>query len=181
MRLVYYKFDCTLHGSLDNTISADFKSHATEMKSPSQLPETCWDHRKALGWDKLCPPRPVYPAQRWICSMQQECWWWRGFWGNVFIETRRLGAGRAACLVFYTLRMRDGSPCHFWRFMTTVTPKLTIWRSGGDLVVPCWLGSQVAQVDWRSGRFESGVHSLALEIEKQKNTQRKLLIKLNFK
>lgn len=47
------------------------------------------------GTGRTVSPKACLPSSEMnLCPMQQECWWWRGFWGNVFIEPRRHRAGR---------------------------------------------------------------------------------------
>lgn len=77
----------------------------TESLTVSPSPELHWGSARALLRSEGCcgmgcavSPKACLPSSEMnLCPMLQECWRWRGFWGNVFIEPRRHRAGQG-CL-----------------------------------------------------------------------------------
>lgn len=129
---------------------------------PLRLQDCC-------GMGRTAHPEACLPSSEMnLCPTQQECWWWQSFWANVFIKPRRHRAaqGRLSHLLHpHCIFMRNHSPLPvlgLYGHHQLSHSKLTIWRSGGGSVVPCWLGFQGVLNDWRSGRFWPAVHSPVL-------------------
>lgn len=98
---------------------------------PGFFPSSTSPRSQTCGMGCAVSPKACLPSSEInLCPMQQECRWWRGFWGNVFKSRVATGQKRTACLFFYTLSVPLGHQ-HF----AVATHNLAFWRRfGGSLL-----------------------------------------------